>query len=197
MKYNKHIAYYHQHADTFAKQYTSVAFEDVHNDWLSLIPPLTSGNILDIGAGAGRDAKALASMGNQVTAIEPASALMQLGSRLTGSSVTWVNDTLPLLTSQKKHRYDLILVSAVWMHLTHVQQQQSLQRCSQLLLTDGHLVITLRHGEFDDARVATPVNATSTIEFAKSCGLTMLHNIASNDKLQRRRVNWQTLVFTK
>ena len=83
------------------------------------------------------------------------------------------------------------------MHLTHVQQQQSLQRCSQLLVAEGHLVITLRHGEFDDERVANPVNESDTIEFAKSCGLTLIHNTDSSDKLHRQGVSWQTLVFTK
>lgn len=197
MKYNKHIAYYHQHASKLASQYTSVAFEDVHGDWLSHIPSLTHTTILDIGAGAGRDAKALADLGNHVTAIEPATALMQSGIAFTGESVTWIKDTLPLLTSQKKQHYVLILISAVWMHLTHVQQQQSLQRCSQLLLTEGLLVITLRHGKFDDERVANPVNARDTIEFAKSCGLTLIHNTDSSDKLHRQGVSWQTLVFTK
>ena len=180
-----------------ASQYTSVAFENVHGDWLAHIPSLTNTKILDIGAGAGRDAKALADMGNHVTAIEPAKALMDLGIAFTGESVKWVNDTLPLLTTQKKQHYGFILISAVWMHLTHVQQQQSLQRCSQLLCEQGHLVITLRHGEFDDERVANLVNVSDIIEFAKSCNLTLIHNTASVDKLHRQGVSWQTLVFAK
>lgn len=56
---------YGQAADVLAEQYESVTFTQVHQDTLHLLPAVPS-RILDIGAGTGRDAAALAALGHQV-----------------------------------------------------------------------------------------------------------------------------------
>lgn len=79
---------YHEHARRFFDQYQSVDFEQVHRDWLSLMPE-QSGLALDVGAGSGRDARALAERGWQVVAVEPADNLRQLGRKYTdGHDIT-------------------------------------------------------------------------------------------------------------
>jgi protein-L-isoaspartate O-methyltransferase len=50
---------YAESADALAGRYESISFADVHRQILHLIPR-TSSRILDIGAGTGRDAAALA-----------------------------------------------------------------------------------------------------------------------------------------
>lgn len=196
MKHNN-IIFYHQHAKQLAAQYTSISFEQVHSDWLCEIPIANNMCVLDIGAGAGRDAKALAEQGCHVTAIEPAEDLLLHGKQYTGKQVTWVNDRLPKLLTQTTQRYELILVSAVWMHLTDSEQHQSLKRCSDLLSREGCLVITLRHGTFQDARTHFPTNDASLIKLANLTGLTLTKNTFSQDKLNRLEIQWQTLVFQK
>lgn len=56
------ISSYNQHAKTFFNQYRSVSFEQVHSEWLPQLPS-KAGLALDIGAGSGRDAAALADLG--------------------------------------------------------------------------------------------------------------------------------------
>ena len=70
--------YYDEHAQQLFRQYHSVKFERVHSDWLHHLPEQT-GLALDVGAGSGRDAKALADRGWQVMAVEPAERLRKLG----------------------------------------------------------------------------------------------------------------------
>ena len=86
---------YHEQARRFFDLYQAVDFEKVHRDWLPLMPE-QPGLALDVGAGSGRDARALAGLGWQVVAVEPAENLRQLGRTHTaGHDVTWLDDRLP------------------------------------------------------------------------------------------------------
>jgi SAM-dependent methyltransferase len=119
------IAIYQEQASGFFNLYESLQFENVHTDWLALLPK--GGYALDIGAGSGRDAAKLAARGFNVFAIEPATALLTLAQGAhTAANIKWFNDTLPLLAAiPKSQSFDLILLSAVWMHLTPQQQAAS------------------------------------------------------------------------
>jgi protein-L-isoaspartate O-methyltransferase len=64
---------YAEAADELVERYESISFADCHRPVLHLIPRLP-GRILDIGAGTGRDAAALAEMGHTVLAVEPTAA---------------------------------------------------------------------------------------------------------------------------
>ncbi|MGQ3357308.1 MAG: class I SAM-dependent methyltransferase, partial [Phreatobacter sp.] len=68
---------YAEEAENLARQYESVTFEEVHAPLLHLLP--LSGRALDIGAGSGRDAAALAARGFAVTAVEPTAELRAEG----------------------------------------------------------------------------------------------------------------------
>jgi len=97
--------------------------------------------------GSGRDAKALAKRGWQVIDVEPADRLRALGQAHTiGNDISWLNDTLPSLNLvlHLSQRFQLILVSAVWMHLDHDEQQRALRVLSSLLAPGVILVITCR-----------------------------------------------------
>ena len=56
----------------------------------------------------------------QVFAVEPANVLADIGARQTeGLNVKWLEDSLPALhnVSKQEVSFDLILLSAVWMHV--------------------------------------------------------------------------------
>lgn len=126
---------YSQNAQKYFDQYQSLAFEQVHASWLPLIKEKT-GLALDVGAGSGRDALALARQGWEVIAVEPAADLRNLAEQHTGdASIQWLDDTLPDLHKIRSlaHRFDLILVSAVWMHLAPNQRERAFRILSDLL----------------------------------------------------------------
>ncbi|KHD23951.1 SAM-dependent methlyltransferase [Vibrio caribbeanicus] len=191
------LSFYEQNANQLMEQYQSVAFERVHQSWQSFWP-LTGDKVLDVGAGSGRDAKWMAEQGCEVIAIEPCHSLRELGNQFTGHSVTWLDDALPELTATQNlgMRFDLILVSAVWMHLAPSHRERAFRKLSNLLAPNGKLVVSLRHGEFDDTRKSFPVSVEELERLAKNSALLVREISDSDDQMRRQDVWWQTVVLT-
>ena len=192
---------YSKKALHFFNQYQQLAFEDVHQSWLAQLPQ-NPGSALDVGAGSGRDAAALAARGWHVLAVEPASELRQLGENATRRlAVEWGEDHLPELNhvSAFDHRFDLILVSAVWMHLAPFQRDTAFRVLTDLLSPGGILVITLRHGPGDGERVFYETDRDELETLAESHSLASLPVAQRNetDRMGRSEVAWETVVFQK
>jgi protein-L-isoaspartate O-methyltransferase len=91
--------------------------KNVHRSVLDVIPAGPA-HVLDVGAGSGRDAAALARRGHHVTAVEPSAGFRaEAALRHAGLSIEWIDDGLPGLASLGSRSYDLVLLSAVWMHV--------------------------------------------------------------------------------
>ncbi len=178
--------YYATNAKSIAQQYSSLEPERVHSSWLQYLPA-EPGLACDIGAGAGRDALWLADHGWDVTAVEPCEALKQaLPSK--HDNITWLSDTLPNLQQlqSQHHCYSLILISAVWMHLTQTEQSTALQRVKGLLAPNGLLIITWRNQADDTGRQFKKVDE-SIFQGAEI--------ICSEDMCGRKGVEWKTAVI--
>jgi SAM-dependent methyltransferase len=101
------------------RRYESVAAETVHG-WLVDLHPNAPALVLDVGAGTSRDAAWLASRGLEVVAVEPSGAMRAEAQRLHPSpSIRWISDSPPGLDQVLRLglSFDLILLSAVWMHV--------------------------------------------------------------------------------
>jgi len=167
--------------------------------------------ILDIGAGSGRDAKYLAELAAtthneknniKILAAEPAKELSLIGQKTTqGLNVKWLEDSLPTLSNvtQQKVSFDLILLSAVWMHIPPSDRACSIRKLANLLKPGGKLVISLRHGQTDEEckqRKMHHVCADELKQLATGVGLfTKLETQKEDDKLNRPHVTWQTVVL--
>src|SRR4051812_2339242 len=82
---------YSQDASALAVQYESITFEQAHQASLHLFPARPS-RVLDIGAGTGRDAAALARLGHRVVAVEPTAELRAHGERIHRESpIRWID----------------------------------------------------------------------------------------------------------
>ncbi|MEP4891930.1 MAG: class I SAM-dependent methyltransferase [Aliiglaciecola sp.] len=194
---NKTIDFYNSHAAELFQQYQSTSFQKVHKHWASFLHDLSGKRALDIGAGSGRDASALAELGFKVCAVEPAIELSQLSKNSNTNEINWIIDSLPMLSQLPDEKYDVILVSAVWMHLTEKEQRLSLHRINSLINTNGIVVITIRIGCFSDERTSENVDVSSTIKEAANLGLICRLDRIDEDKLNRSDLNWQTIVFSK
>ena len=124
---------------------------------------------------------------------------LKLGEENTPDEVTWLDDELPTLYKVRKLscRYDLILVSAVWMHLPVMLRYKALSVLAKLLTKKGKIVITLRQGSFDDGRKSFGVSLIEIERLTKQIGLNIAYIADSGDAQGRQEVTWQTVVLNQ
>ena len=172
--------------------------KDVH-DLLHLFPAAPS-HVLDIGAGTGRDAAAFARLGHTVTAVEPTPELRAHAHRLHGDlAITWIDDSLPDLdrVHAPGERYDLVMLTAVWMHLDKPQRAQAMARVAPLVRPDGVMVLSLRHGPMPAGRRMFEVSAAETRALAARHGLATIHDSERPALLGGPAVWWSRLAFRR
>lgn len=159
--------------------------------------PAEPGRVLDVGAGTGRDAAALAARGHSVVAVEPTAELRAHGRRLhAGSGIDWVDDALPdLMLSQHPGRFEAIFATAVWMHLDSDERHRAMARIATLLMPGGRFFVDLRHGPVPDGRCMFHVTASETVELGDTYGLRTVHRSERPDLHGRDGVRWSCLVL--
>jgi SAM-dependent methyltransferase len=186
---------YGENATALAQQYESITFEEVHRDVLHLFPASPS-KVLDVGAGSGRDAAALARRGHCVTAVEPTDALRRQGQAIhAGVGIAWLDDALPDLNvvRGRGERFDLLLLTAVWMHLDEEERKRAMSSVATLLAPSGTAILSLRHGPTPNGRLMYKVSAQETSDLGNLHGLTEIHRSEREDMLGRDAVRWSFL----
>lgn len=188
---------YATEAPALLKQYEALDFATVHRRILHLLPALPA-HVLDIGAGTGRDAAALAALGHGVVAVEPTTELRAQAALLHPSpAITWVDDSLPELAAVTG-RFALVLLTAVWMHLDAAQRARAMPRVAALVAPGGSLAMTLRHGPVPPGRRMFDVRASETMELAAAAGLGLTLLLEDEVGAETRPgITWTRLAFTR
>lgn len=170
---------------------------------LDLFPETLKGlKVLDVGAGAGRDAAWLARQGSEVTALEPARNLATAGQmRHRAIPIHWVEDRLPELGKlEVAASFGLILCVGVWQHLDEAEQPQSFQRICQLLKPGGRAILALRHGASADHQVNFPIDVERLLSWAQALNVNVLRCQDAQSQGEWNRANgvgWTWLVLEK
>lgn len=188
---------YGETAGERVKQYESLAFADVHRHMLHLFPT-TPSRVIDIGAGTGRDAAGFAELGHTVTAVEPTPELLAEARRLHRQpAITWIDDSLPDLdrVHALEERYDLVMLTAVWMHLDQTQRERAMVRVAPLVRPGGLMALSLRHGPVPVGRRMFDVTAVETRALAQCHGLETIFESQGAALLGGPNVWWDRLAF--
>ncbi|RNC80055.1 MAG: class I SAM-dependent methyltransferase [Balneola sp.] len=185
----------------FVKATHNLSFTELHKDFIPYIPKKRS-NILDLGAGIGRDAHELSEMGHSVIALEPLEEFRISGMNLYPSSnITWIDDSLPKLERLKKSssKFDFILSSGVWHHLTPKEQELALSEVSILLNKNGVLALSLRNGPAGAGSHIFPTDGKKTIQMAGTLGLKCVLHLENQPSLlkHKKKVSWSRLALKK
>ncbi len=191
------IAWYDANAELASDRYESVTFERIHG-WLADLLPKPPAAILDVGAGSGRDAAHLSTMGYDVVAVEPSARMRALArARHDDPKINWRDDRLPALkdTFSTGLSFDVILVSAVWMHLAPTEHPRAFRKLITLLKPGGLLAITLREGPDDDIRGFHPVTVDELRRLATDHGAYVARESTEADQMGRGDVRWRQIAI--
>jgi SAM-dependent methyltransferase len=193
---------YADEAEELFKCYESFSAADAHQAVLHLIPAAPS-RILDIGSGTGRDAAWFAAMGHRVVAVEPTDAMRIPAMALHPSPrIEWLNDSLPDLADllARGEKFDVVMLTAVWMHLDTQQRRNAMPNVASLARTGGAVIMTLRHGPVPPGRRMFEVSSQETTELARMQGLQPVMNLSVESSGEQNRIagiTWTKLAFVK
>lgn len=185
--------------EALVKQYESLVFADVHRWALHLIPTAPC-RVLDIGSGTGRDAAGFAALGHRVVAVEPTAELRTRATAMHPSPrIEWLDDGLPDLARLKTRgdKFDIVMLTAVWMHLDEQQRQQAMPNVASLVQRGGVMILSLRYGPVPKGRRMFTVPADETARLAGSEGLRLVLQHEARASARQVGVSWTRLAFSK
>ncbi|MEN9315691.1 MAG: hypothetical protein RIS35_2084 [Pseudomonadota bacterium] len=185
-------AWYDSHAPELARSYEAIDPAQLHA-WLHDLLPTPGAAALDVGAGTGRDAAWLESLGFEVVAVEPSAAMRAQATALhPDATVRWIADALPRLPEARRlgMRFDLILLSAVWMHVPEADRAAAFDTLMTLLTPGGLLAITLRLGPSAPERGMHPVTEAEVERLAQERGAHVQRRVEAEDRQGRGEVRW-------
>jgi SAM-dependent methyltransferase len=191
--------HYAEEAPDLLKRYESISFAETHRSVTHLIPNEPC-HVLDIGAGTGRDAAGFAALGHRVVAVEPTEAMRRGAMALHPSPlIEWLDDSLPDLATVLAggDQFDVVMLSAVWMHLDAQQRRAAMPNVAALARDGGVMIMTLRHGAVPPGRRMFEVSAEETIALAQPLGLRCVQNRQAESSLRQPGVSWTRLAFRK
>ncbi len=134
-------------------------------------------DIADIGAGTGRDAKWLASLGHNVLAVEPVDEFRFAGRSLhTSHGIEWINDHLPEIAGVRNSGklFDFVLLASVWQHMDNDDRKIASANLRKIVKRQGRVAISLRNGPGAPNRKCYPVDVEDTIAVAQKCKFNLL-----------------------
>lgn len=193
------IATYHAQAAGLAEEYETLDPTAYRATFAAAIAPGAGRVALDVGAGSGRDAAWLASLGYDVVAAEPAAGMRaEAARRHPAPSIRWLDDRLPALDAVHALglSFDLILLSAVWQHVSPGDRARAFRKLATLMKPGGTMVLTLRHGPAPPDRPMHAVSVGEVEALAREHGLSVGLAERAADAVRRPGVSWTTVRMT-
>ena len=194
----KSTTYYETNRDRLFAQYERIDPLQVHRVWFEKhLDKSKPGLACDIGAGSGRDARWLANQGWQVIAVEPSKLSDKAEQH---DRVEWLKDSLPGLTKLRGlgHRFDLILLSGVWMHIATSHRRRAFRILTELLKPSGVLIIGYRNA-VDESEAEEkgffPIQGGELIKLAQDRAVTHQDQYGQSD-FSRDGIEWNWHVLS-
>ena len=187
------VSGYDSQGPAIAARYERLRAADVHAGFVDFLPSGDGRLALDIGAGSGRDAAWLATLGFDVVAVEPARGMREVAqARHADKNIRWLDDRLPTLgvTHRLALAFDVVLLSGVLMHVRPEDRPRAFRKIATLLKPGGRLMITVRDGSGTQDRPMWPMSSGELEAYARAHGLAVLKVAETADLQDRAEVRW-------
>jgi 2-polyprenyl-3-methyl-5-hydroxy-6-metoxy-1,4-benzoquinol methylase len=197
------LTYYGEHAADVAQRYESVP--SALSCYFEESFPL-AGKILDVGCGSGRDLAILDSLGFNVFGIDAITEFVNIAQekhpKLMGRIAV---GQLPALGKPFGGEFDGILCCAVLMHLDESTLVKSVQSFSEILRSDGRVLISVpasrpdtdASGRDQYGRLFKNYSSHYLSSLFEVNGFRLLQQWANEDTMQRSGVEWLTQLYQR
>ncbi|MGL4762220.1 MAG: class I SAM-dependent methyltransferase [Sarcina sp.] len=192
----KTLNYYNENADLFKNDTVNVEFEEKRNILLKYLS--IGDDILDLGCGAGRDAKAFIDMGYKVVAVDGSEELCKIASDYIGENVICkkFNDL------EYRNEFDGIWACASLLHIEHSKLEEVFKRVTEAIRVRGYFYASFKYGDFEgyrNERYFTDFTEDKFSEFIKKIsGIKVLeYKVTSDARVSRANEKWLNIIMQK
>ena len=186
------IAYYDENAEAYAAETLATDLSALIDRFYSLLPPAEGDpKVLDLGCGAGRDAKAMMERGFDVDMVDGSPALCRIAEEVAGKPARCM-----LFEELDEHgTYDGIWSCGALLHVERDALPAILGKCAEALKEDGVLYASFKQGDaegFRNGRYFTDLSAEAAAAlFAGVDELEVIDVSVTADKVgDGRDVSW-------
>ncbi len=184
--------YYSANAERLFEAYEGLSPATLYPEHVDAVLARAGGSALDIGAGSGRDAGWLASLGYKVTACEPNDTLRSMAIAKHGDDIDWHSADLPDLKgiSPPSDGFDVVFCNGVLMHVQPDRRREAIERMHSLLSDNGVLCLNFRAVvAADEGRGMYPIHLDEIRQHAECLGLGFTASTIG-DFLGRGEIAW-------
>ena len=93
--------------------------------------------------------------------------------------------------------FDVVLLTAVWMHLDAPERARAMAAVAPLVAPGGVMTMSLRHGPVPPGRRMFEIAPDEVAGQAATYGLREIHRAERRDMLGRAGVSWSLLAFAR
>lgn len=187
--------FYNENAETFFSTTVSVDMSELYDRFLQRVG--SGGHILDAGCGSGRDAKAFAARGFQVSAFDASPALAKLATEHCGFPV----QVRTFTEIKEVEAYDGIWSCASLLHVPAEEMPATFTRLARALKTGGHLYASFKLGvgsRLKEGRSFTDADEATLRTWLATCeGVVIAETWISADRRPDRTEQWLNAIIQK
>jgi SAM-dependent methyltransferase len=188
--------YYNQKAEEYFSSTVDVDMSKLQNYFLSFLP--SSGEVLDIGCGSGRDSKVFMEKGYKVLALEPAQKLADLASQYLKIPIS--NEKIADIKYHE--RFVGAWACASLLHIPASEMPQALSNVYRALKTNAYFFLSLKYGTQEEFRNGRFFCDYTEEKFEslnyRNIGFTLVEYTISQDKRPgRENEKWLNVLLRK
>jgi SOS-response transcriptional repressor LexA/SAM-dependent methyltransferase len=191
------LKHYDTNAEVYSVQYQAAKPEALHKLLMRWLP--SSGSVLEIGCGSGRDAVYMAGLGLTVVATDGSAGMIEQARPLASERVSFQHATFPLPAGHPLfvERFDAIVAIAILMHIPDQAFFDFAFQVRSLLKPRGRFICSFcagRESSATDPRLYVNREPGEVRLIFERLGFVVLTQEDTEDSL-KRGIRWTTLVF--